>query len=74
MKSIWNNPTYALPATLGQMDLDDHTGWFTDVEYRLSAGPARGTAERADILSKTRSEYATGLLSPPALPAPGTGA
>ena len=51
-------PDLRLTSDLGQMDLDDHTGWFTDVEYRLPVVKGRGTAKRAEILSKTQSQYA----------------
>ncbi|MGD8932800.1 MAG: LPS assembly protein LptD, partial [Chromatiales bacterium] len=50
-------PDLRLTSDLGQMDLDDHTGWFSEVEYRLPENQGRGTAERAEILSQTRSEY-----------------
>ena len=50
-------PGLRLTSDQGQMDLDDNTGWFSDVEYRLPEGQARGSAERMDILSTTQSEY-----------------
>jgi LPS-assembly protein len=50
-------PDLRLTSDIGQMDLDDYTGWFSAVEYRLPEIQGRGTAEQAEILSKTRSEY-----------------
>jgi len=50
-------PDLRLTSDQGQMDLDDDTGWFTDVEYRLPEVQGRGTAKRAEILSSTRSQY-----------------
>ena len=56
-KIYLQKPDLRLTSDMGQMDLDDHTGWFTDVEYRLPLSQGRGTATRAEILSKTQSRY-----------------
>jgi LPS-assembly protein len=50
-------PELRLTSDAGAIDLDDQTGWFTDVEYRLPLSQGRGTAERVEIQSKRRSAY-----------------
>ena len=50
-------PGYRLTADEGQFELDDHSGWLSNVEFRLTESQSRGTAERAEMLSKRKSRY-----------------
>jgi LPS-assembly protein len=41
----------------GRLELDNHRGWLSGVDFRLPESKLRGSAERAEVESKTQSRY-----------------
>lgn len=44
-------------AQQGYLELDDDRGWLSETEFRLTAGGARGSAERIALNGKTHARY-----------------
>ncbi|MEN8177142.1 MAG: LPS-assembly protein LptD [Pseudomonadota bacterium] len=50
-------PGIRLTADQGQFELASDHGWLSNVEFRLPEHKARGNAQRAEMLSKSKSRY-----------------
>ncbi len=50
-------PGLRLNADQGQLELASDKGWLSNVEFRLTESKARGNAERAEMLSDSKSRY-----------------
>ena len=50
-------PGLRITGDAGRLELDNHQGWLSGVDFRLPVSKLRGSAERAEVESKTQSRY-----------------